>query len=192
MSTPNPESGPKNDGFTLVEVMVALVILSMSVVTIVALQRANVRSAVNARQLTVATLLARSVMVDAYLHTYRQQLSTAIHEEKTGETEMADMAMKWTWTLRSVPLELPESFETSQKEGSEADREEDQSQATFLQPIMTSINDYLGNAMRELAVKVTWTNAYGDQEVVYVTHLVDFSYPLQLPSFGGAPTLGTP
>ena len=180
----------REQGFSLVEIMVAMVILSMSVMTIVSLQRASVRGAVNARYLTVASMLARSIMVDAYLANYKKELANSMDEEKSGEEEMAGLSMKWTWALREVPLQLPTKFAEEEEEGEEIEEGEEESasitQNPLLVPIIKSLNEVLAKAMRELSVTVSWESSYGEEEIYLVTHLIDFSYRLPIPELGGA------
>lgn len=168
-------------GFSLVEIMVALAILSMSVLTVITLQNSSVRMSIYSKQSTIASMLARSVMVDAYLEYYAQSLTNAIKEEKSGEEEMAGLPMKWTTTLDEVPLEIP-------LEGGE--EEEGDSQASTpdaFKPIIETLNDYLKNAMRELSVVVSWQSGAQEEKVHVVTHLIDFSHPLKIPSIKAAP-----
>jgi len=179
----------RKQGFSLVEIMVAMVILSMSVMTIVSLQRASVRGAVNARYLTVASMLARSIMVDAYLENYKKEIANSMDEEKSGEEEMAGLSMKWTWALRDVPLQIPTKF-AEEEEGEETEEGEGGSasiaQNQLLVPIIKSLNEVLAKAMKELSVTVSWESSYGEEEIYLVTHLIDFSYRLPIPELGGA------
>ena len=54
----------KSAGFTLLEVVIALGILAMSLTVLLESQASSVNSASRSRDLTVASLLARSKMVD--------------------------------------------------------------------------------------------------------------------------------
>ena len=133
-------------------------------------------------------------MVDVYLEKYKEKLHNALKEEKSGEMEMAGLAFKWTWTLQPVPLQIPDSIgggssEEEEEESFESDQESPfgvQSGGDLLKPIIGSLNDFLQNAMRELSVRVVWDTAYGEEDIYYVTHLLDFTYPITLPNLPGA------
>jgi prepilin-type N-terminal cleavage/methylation domain-containing protein len=163
-------------GFSLVEIMVAMAILSMTVVSIITLQNASLRSSTYARQLTVASLLARSVMVDAYLYNHARLLSKAIKEEKSEEASMAGMDFKWTWMLDEVPLELPDLSPQEEQDG-----DQPQQANPLMKPIVETVNTFLKEAMRELSVEVSWETPKGKESVYFVTHLIDFSHPMQIP-----------
>ena len=166
--------------FSLVEIMVAMAILSMTVISVITLQNSSLKSSMYAKELTIASMLARSVMVDAYLEQHTRILAKAIKEEKNGDVEMAGLPMKWTWVLSEVPLEIPE-LSSESEEGE--DKAEDVGQTNpMLQPIIKTLNTYLKEAMRELSVQVSWQSGGREEKIFFVTHLIDFSHPLQLPN----------
>jgi type II secretion system protein I len=162
-------------GFSLVEIMIAMAILSITVVSIITLQNTSLRNSIYARQLTVASLLARSVMVDAYLQNHARVLSKAIKEEKSGKESMAGIDFKWEWLLDEVPLEIPELSDSEEEDSGS------QSSNPMMKPIIETLNTFLKDAMRELSVEVSWEERGKTQSIFYVTHLIDFSHPMKIP-----------
>jgi len=98
----NPKSAirnPQSRGFTLLEVMVAVAILSMVLVTLIGLKNQSSRDVLLAEHMTTATLLAKQKMTEALL------TRVVLPEEKEGEFE--DEAFKgylWKKTVAVTPL----------------------------------------------------------------------------------------
>ncbi len=150
-------------GFTLAEVLVAMLILSMGIVTIVSLQSVNTQKAVKAAQLTTATMVARSIMVDAYLKFYRKKFGSGGKESKSGTAVAGGITFKWMYTLKDVPFQMPEEFQEEDEEGQP--KESDEEENPLLIPILKSINKYFKKAMRELSVEVMWDGLKPEEKI---------------------------
>ncbi len=91
-------------GFTLLEVMVSLAILSISLVAILNLHSGAVRLHNHAKFLTVATLLARSKMVDIEERIYAEDLSEF---DETLSGNFAEEGYEgFTWEAELVKPEI--------------------------------------------------------------------------------------
>jgi general secretion pathway protein I len=82
-------------GFTLLEVVVALAILGVSLVAILDINAQSVAKHVYAKKLTVATLLARSKMIDLEQKLYDQGLSVDDEEDSGDFGEDGWPSFKW-------------------------------------------------------------------------------------------------
>lgn len=93
-------------GFTLLEVVVALAILALSLTVFLETQAANLANAGRARNLTVATLLARSKMIDIEQKLFDEGFTLGDTEEEGdfGEEEHADV--KWHYRISEIELEM--------------------------------------------------------------------------------------
>ena len=60
----NPNSESESNGFTLLEVMVAVAIMSMVLVTLLGLKNRTMQDVALAEHITTATMLAKRKMVD--------------------------------------------------------------------------------------------------------------------------------
>jgi general secretion pathway protein I len=88
------------DGFTLVEIMVALAVFSLAVLALVRLEGATVRGAGIVEDTLVAQLVARNVALDAM---------TEAEPPATGRTagQEANGGRGWTWTRIVSPTGDP-------------------------------------------------------------------------------------
>lgn len=82
-------------GFTLLEVVVALGILGVSLVSLLNINSQAVTSHVYAKKLTVATLLARSKMTDLEQDLYDKPLSVDDEEDEGDFSEEGFSSYKW-------------------------------------------------------------------------------------------------
>lgn len=89
----------KQRGFTLMEVMVALAILAIALVTIFSHQATSIDLGNEARILTKATLLARQQMAEVIA---QERLGTGDYE---GEVQDSVPPFRWKTTVEEAELE---------------------------------------------------------------------------------------
>lgn len=85
----------RRGGFTLLEVVVALAILAVSLVAVLDINAQSVASHVYARRLTVATLLARSKMVDLEQKLHDQGMNIDDEEDSGDFSEEGWPSYQW-------------------------------------------------------------------------------------------------
>lgn len=96
----NPQSAIRTTkGFTLLEVMVAVAILAMVLVSLIGLKNRSVQDVAFAERMTTATLLAKRVMTETVL------LKPLLPLEQDGEfTEEEFADFLWKKTVSPTPL----------------------------------------------------------------------------------------
>lgn len=97
------------DGFTLLEVMVALAILALALTVVSQAQQASMRQVLRAKMMTVATLLARGKMVELEDDLFKKGFSDFEEEEKGDFDE--EGFRDYQWTLRVEKIELPQTID---------------------------------------------------------------------------------
>jgi general secretion pathway protein I len=99
----NPQFTIRNEaGFTLLEVMVAVAILAMVLVTLLGLKNKSTQNVMLAEHITTATLLAKRVMTDTLATAGTGALEQKEDEGKFEEEEFQD----YTWKKTIAPLQL--------------------------------------------------------------------------------------
>ncbi len=119
----------KPQGFTLLEIMVALTILSISLVVLLGLRNRDIALSAHARELTEATLLARQKITDITLRGFPEL------GEEAGDFGEEAPKYRWRQEVKLTPFE----------------------------------------AIRELAVQVSWGNNREERTVHFTTYLFDSS-----------------
>ncbi len=103
--TPNSQSAirnPQSNGFTLLEVMVAVAILAMVLVTLLGVKNRSTEDVMLADHITTATLLAKRVMTETLATARTGALEQKEDEGKFEEEEFQD----YTWKKTIAPLQL--------------------------------------------------------------------------------------
>ena len=97
----NPKSKIRNwKGFTLLEVMVAVSIMAMVLVTLMGLKNRSMQDVALDEHITTATMLANGMMLD----TIKSKKFDAVEEE--GEYTSGENFIEYTWkrTISKIPL----------------------------------------------------------------------------------------
>lgn len=93
-------------GFTLLEVMVAMSILALSLVAISGINANSFEASNYARGITVATLLARSKMIDIEMELEKDGFPTNDLADDGDFSEEGYPAVRWTATIREIKVDL--------------------------------------------------------------------------------------
>ena len=155
-------------GFSLLEVVVALSILSISLVVLLQAQSQSLASAGRSRELSVATLLARSKMIDLEQKQFHDGFSMGTQEDDGTFADDGFPDIKWKTKVSEVKLDL------SALEGMCADRAQKlgpggggsgdkagndcASAMTNLTGQVGGVMDELSRSMRAAEVVVSWAD----------------------------------
>jgi general secretion pathway protein I len=86
------------EGFTLLEMLVALAIFALAGLAIVRLQAVSARSAYDLRERTMAEIVARNLMVERLTDPHAPAFGS-----ETGSVE--NFGRKWAWRQGTAPLQ---------------------------------------------------------------------------------------
>lgn len=93
-------------GFTLLEVMISLAILALALTTIAGINANSFESSNYARGLTVATLLARSKMLDIELELQQDGFSEGVRKLKGDFSEEGYENVEWEVIIRPIDVDV--------------------------------------------------------------------------------------
>lgn len=157
-------------GFSLLEVIIALSILSISLVVLLQAQGAALDGAGRSRDMTVAALLLRSKMVDIEKKLFHDGFTLSTEEDEGDFRDEAHPDVKWRSRISEVKLDissltsicgvLPQAAATA---GKQADKDERQDQKTDCEQQLTNLGamlepftEELGRSMRAVELRVSW------------------------------------
>lgn len=83
---------PRSNGFSLLEVLVALAVLALAMTALVRTAALQTRGLIDARELSYAQWVASNVLADA-------RLSRAADRLDSGQGEMELGQVRWRWTM---------------------------------------------------------------------------------------------
>lgn len=199
-------------GFTLLEVMVAMAIVSLALVTALRAQSVNVDAARLAKRLTVATALARAKMVD--LEEEASDKGLGDFEERECGAFDTEGFPDYRWCILREKIELPEGSDLQSVLGQATSKTAGGSAATSASAtnggaarnasLVASqfglIKSVLEQSIRKVVLEVYWTgpgSSGPEQKLSVATYLTDTrqverAMPgFALPGAGGTPGAAT-
>ena len=159
-----------NSGFSLVEVLAAMVIMSVALVALLASQAQSVGLVDRAKKYDRATTLASAKLSELTMIASSQGTS-AMKEEERGEFDQElHPGFRWRYEIRKVPAPNFAAL-LSAATGEEEETQDQGNAALFAGPLQT-IQDAWGESLRELRVEVLW-GEQTEKSVELVTHIIE-------------------
>ena len=164
---------PRSLGFTLVEVMIAMAIMSSSIVLMSQTWSSNW---VRVRKIGVnnrAAFLLNSKMAE--LETLYSKQFNNVPEEESGEFEEYP---EFSWSMKSQKFSMPD-LRSLLITGGEAPEQ--------LVSLVEKLTEFFNETVIEMQVTITYTRNKAKSKKTFraTTFLVDFDRPLPLPNIGG-------
>ena len=158
-------------GFTLLEVTIALAILAVSLSALLTAQAGNIRNVGDARNLTVAALLARSKLVDVERALFDEGFTQGTQEESGNFEDEGHPDVTWKWKVQEIRLDLSSLTSLC---GGEEDDEASACDSAFssLGGAMEGMLDEVSASVRLVEVDVIWPTGDGYEDSMTVRGLV--------------------
>lgn len=156
-----------NKGFTLLEVLIALLILAFSMVVLVESWGGNFRAVQKARKYTVVTMLLQKKVTEFEILS-RDKKFDEIKDEDKGD--FGHDYPEYTWEMKSRPFEIPNIFPASDK------------QNKMTEMIVKGMMKYFEEAVKEVVITVVYKSGKSVQKYSVSTLYVD--YNKELPDVG--------
>lgn len=157
-------------GFTLVEIMIALAILSIGLVSLYAAQGNSLRASGQAEQVQTASLLARQLMTSKMLEIEQGMEKGSFPEDKTEETGEFDAPFdryRWEFVVRKVEIPLAGQPEVPEEGAGSAN----QAPASAQQSLAQMVTKKISENVREITLKVIWEDLGEEQSISITTHV---------------------
>lgn len=149
----------RDKGFTLLEIIIALTLLSMAYLILLGLQSRSFLLAGRAERLTQANFLAATKMGEVQIELEKEIAGGFFPDDKSesGNFDEPFEAYKWSWQIRKVELPIPE---TKAGEGSP------------MAMIFGAVAKQISDQVRELKLKIGWEELGKEKSIDVVTHWV--------------------
>lgn len=151
-------------GFTLLEILLALGILTISLLVISDFHNVGMVASRRSEELTIASMLARQ-----QLHVVQLDLEKGMAKEefpgdsKTTEGTFDEPYEKYKWKAEIKKVEIPVP---------PAGEGEDAEQNNAMLGVFKMVAEKIGKSAREVKVTVTWDDLGEEQGVSAATHIV--------------------
>ena len=187
---------PKRSGFTLLEVLIALGILSLSLMVLVGSQSNSVRMTVQADRLLVGTMLAKQKLADLEMF-LESEPGFSEQDEIVEEGDFEDLfpgqypEYRWRTTIRKLDLRGASTGGLTDLMGFAAGDEDQQqvpgmpNEDTLASMInLDEMSEQLARFIREITVVVYWDFSGDFDEVILTTHVIKPTGPAFVPPEG--------
>jgi prepilin-type N-terminal cleavage/methylation domain-containing protein len=154
-------------GFTLIEVLIALLILAFSMTVLMQSWGGNFRAIKKARTYTIVTQLLQKKMVEFEL-TYKNKKALEVPDEEHGDFGSAYPNYKWQ--IKTKPFEFPNLFPMPEDKSGNKD---------IIEKIIKQMQDYFEKTVKEVAVTVIYKSS--GREVKYTLNTLFVEYDQEVP-----------
>jgi general secretion pathway protein I len=171
----------RQSGFTLLEVMIAVAILALTLVTLLSVVTGNIRATKHARLTTQATFLARAKMID--LEDQVLETGFSSDDESANGTFKEQGLPDFRWDSIIERVELPADAALKQRDEAQDKAKDDTGNpmslisgflggmmSSFIEPIRLGLQE----SVRRVTVHVTWDEtSRPNQTIEVVQYLAD-------------------
>jgi prepilin-type N-terminal cleavage/methylation domain-containing protein len=162
-------------GFTLVEIMIAIAILSVGLLSIYTAQGNSLRASGNAERIQTAAMLARQIMTQKMIEVEKNMQKGTFppdKEEDTGEFEAPLDQYRWEYSVRKVEIPIGGGGGGAPPaEGGEGGANANQAPESAQNALAQMVSKKLSDTIREINVKVIWEELGEEQSIKVTTHV---------------------
>ena len=161
-----------NSGFTLLEVLIALAIMTVMLTSIFLIQQSSIEATIRAQQMNTVAMLAKNLMIDTEL-AFQEKAFADLKEEEKGQFPAPHQ--DYTWERKIKEIEFPNL-------GMGAGGGEDGAEGANPQSEMLSklVSNFLSKSIREISVTISWRKGSGTQNYAVATYWVDLNHEFSL------------
>ncbi|MCB1214933.1 MAG: prepilin-type N-terminal cleavage/methylation domain-containing protein [Deltaproteobacteria bacterium] len=169
------KKGANNQGFSLLEILVALGILAITLVALYTSQGSSLKASAAASRIQVATLLARNQLNFKLIELEKAQAKNNFpkdKEEDDGIFESPYEDYRWHWTIEKaeIPIGIAEGGASSEGEAQQPGMLP--ANSSYMGQIAQLVTEQLKESLRSIKLEVSWEELGSTHSVVLTTHIV--------------------
>ncbi len=161
------------EGFTLIEVMMATVIMAISFGAILAVQGGAVRASIRAKEMATVTTLLRNQMIQTE---YQIQGKTFEMVKKEDQGAFKAPYQDYSWQTSIHEITLPDLTPILNAAAGNATAQANGGASELVQTLGRTLTKFLSKALREVTVTVLWNRGGKPTSVSVSTYWVDLNY----------------
>jgi type II secretory pathway pseudopilin PulG len=161
--------------FSLLEILVALVLISLSFSTLILVQARATRLALQSKRLSVATNLARLQFMECKNEVEKIISSATDYKLEGNFASLGFDQYSFECHAPRFNMRAPSAQDIEQNVKKKADqgKVDTGTSASAMSPFVSMITDTLSNSVRELAVIIRWQDGNAKDEMRVVSHVID-------------------
>lgn len=185
------QRGDEN-GFTFIEVLIAMVILVMAVIAASTIIESSVRSSKDIKEMTQATWLLEKIMTQHEIEIDSNGIDKGCTPKKEGKFSPPHEMYSWVSYCSQIDFHMSETAAKLNlaKEMGKSANQMGKSQDVILSMFTDMANRYFSKSMRELHVEVAWMRGKQKKTIALTTHIARFDQTIDLPNASNVSSLG--
>ena len=165
----------QTQGFTLLEVIIAMAIMVVSFATILSVESNSINANIRAKSVGIVATLARNKMIDME-YQIEGKAFDEINKEQSGDFQPPYESYRWKAEIKEV--KFPNLSQAPKTPGGGTDSGEGSGDLTNM--VTKLITNFLSKAVREVTVTIYWKKAEGEQPFSVSTYWVDLNHEFAL------------
>ena len=162
-------TGGSRAGFTLLEVLIAIMIMAMAMGSIIGIQGGAIVATTRSKTMNIVAMLARNQMIEAELK-IRGKTFEETKKEDAGVFEEPYQDYRWKMEIKEI--KFPQMANMTNKESKGVNQ---------MQEMITKLtSSFLSKAIREMSVTVLWKNNNKEQNYTVTTYWVNLNHEFSL------------
>jgi prepilin-type N-terminal cleavage/methylation domain-containing protein len=162
------------NGFTLLEVMIAIGILAIGIGAILVAENRSLDVTIRAKRMTTVATLARNILVQAERETQGKSFDE-VRDESFGKFDAP--FSEYSWERKIKKITFPNLMDTGSGGSKEGDTRTIDSNAERVVKIATN---FLSKATREITVTISWTEKGEKQTYQVSQYWTDLNHEFKL------------
>ena len=173
--TRGPQS--KRGGFTLLEVIIAMAIMTMAFAAILSMISNGINASARTHKMIIVGMLAKRQMMEVE-YKYEGKTFDEVKKEDSGTFPSPYADYRWTYEIKEIEFPNLGSMNSGSSGGAASDTDNNSSD---IADMMTKlVTQFLSKAIRQVTVKIIWKNGTKDQDFSVATYWVDLNHEFQL------------
>ncbi len=165
-----------NTGFTLLETMIALLIMVMAFTAILTVESNSIRASENSRRLNIVRMLAKNKMIEME-QTIEGKAFSEVKKEDGGSFKTPYQDYRWDAKIKEIEFpNLSIGGPTKSNTGGNTGGAGGSDMTDFLTKLLTN---FLSKAVREVSVTVYWRRGTSEQNFSISMYWVDLNHEFQ-------------
>lgn len=165
-----PSLSRSSEGFTLLEVLIAIMIMAIALGSIIAIQAGSIVATTRAKQMNIVAMLAKNQMIETEFK-FRGKTFEAFKKEDGGTFEPPYEMYQWKSVVKEI--KFPQIGGMKAQSGGAG--------TSDIQEMVTKLTtSFLSKAIREVTVSILWKHSNKEQSFSLTTYWVNLNHEFSL------------
>lgn len=168
-------------GFTLIEVMIAIGILAIGIGAILVAENNSLDVTLRAKRMTTVAMLAKNSMIEAEREIEGKSF-TEIKEESSGKFDPPYQDYAWTRKIKEITF--PNLMDPASGSGDPAAAAKEKGGVQIVdqgtERVVKLATQYLSKASREITITISWTEKKEPQKFTVSQYWVDLNHKFDM------------